>query len=176
MDGGLENMWVMDSIAHISWLELLYGFPTSPTCFRVFDSCGIWLVAFLCAFLVLMVIAFLIAWSLMSPSWDWMNYLTPFHVGWDEFVNMLIELLCWFMILFLWCFFWFFLCWSLESLSPFCYNNHTRSFLRAYISQHASHGTQWLLLWTKFCISLTRMISWVHLCCIQVLGSQVFID
>jgi hypothetical protein len=29
-----------------------------------------------------------------------MDYLTPFHVGWDEFVNMLIELLCWSTILF----------------------------------------------------------------------------
>jgi hypothetical protein len=125
-------------VAHVSWLESLYGSPTSPTCFRVFDSYGIWLVAFLCAWLVLADIAFLIAWTLMSPSWDLMDYLTPFHVGWDEFVNMLIELLCWSTILFLWCFFWFFLWWSLESLSPFCSNNHTRSFRRAYISRHAS--------------------------------------
>jgi len=28
-------------------------------------------------------------------------------------------------------------------------------------------------LWTKFCILLTLLISWVHLCYIQVLGSQV---
>jgi hypothetical protein len=44
------------------------------------------------------------------------------------------------MIVFLWCFFWFFLCWSLESLSPFYSNNHTRSFRRAYISRHVSKG------------------------------------
>jgi hypothetical protein len=43
-----------------------------------------------------------------------MDYLTSFHVGWNEFVNMLIELLSWF--------FWFFLCWSFESLSPLCSN------------------------------------------------------
>jgi hypothetical protein len=133
-----HGSWIL--VAHVSWPESLYGSPTSPTCFRVFDSCVIWLVAFLCAWLVLVVIAFLIALTLMSPSWDLMDYLTPFYVGWDEFVNMLIEHLCWFTILFLWCFFWFFLCWSLESLSPFCSNNHSRSFLRAYISRHASYG------------------------------------
>jgi hypothetical protein len=55
-------------------------------------------------------------------------------------MEMFLELLCWFTILFLWCFFWFFLCWSLESLSSFCSNNHTRSFLWAYISWHASYG------------------------------------
>jgi hypothetical protein len=69
-----------------------------------------------------MVIAFLIAWSLMSHSWDLMDSLTPFHVGWDEFVDMFLEFLCWFTILFLWCFFWFFSCWSFESLSSFCSN------------------------------------------------------
>jgi hypothetical protein len=78
-----------------------------------------------------------------------MDYLTPFHVGWDEFVNMLIELLCWFTILFLRCFFWFFLCWSLESLSPFCSNNHTRSFLRAYISWHVSKGDSKTSFWNQ---------------------------
>jgi hypothetical protein len=30
-----------------------------------------------------------------------MDPLTPFHVGWDEFMNMLIDLICWFTILFL---------------------------------------------------------------------------
>jgi hypothetical protein len=44
-----------------------------------------------------------------------------------------------------------------------------------------SHGmllreTQRLHFRTKFCILLTLMISWVHICCIQVLGSQVLID
>jgi hypothetical protein len=130
--------WIL--VAHVLWPESLYGSPTSLTCFRVVDSCGIWLVAFLCAWLVLMVIAFLIAWSLMSHSWDLMDSLTTFHVGWDEFMDIFLELLCWFTTLFLWCFFWFFLYWSLESLSPFCSNNHTRSFLRAYISWHASNG------------------------------------
>jgi hypothetical protein len=139
----MEAWWTRGSwipVAHISWLESLYGSPTSPTCFRVSDSCVIWHVAFMCAWLVLVVIGFLIALTLMSPSWDLMDYLTPFHVGWDVFVNMLIELLCWFTILFLWCFFWFFLCWSLESLSPFCSNDHTCSFRRAYISWHVSKG------------------------------------
>jgi hypothetical protein len=143
MDRGLENMGLWIPVAHVSWPELLYGSPTSPSCFRVLDvldSCGIWLVAFLCACFVLMVIAFLIAWSLMSRLWDLMVYLTPFLVSWDEFVNMLIELLCWFTILFLWCIFWFFLCWSLESLSPFCSNDHTCSFRWAYISRHAFYG------------------------------------
>jgi hypothetical protein len=49
-------------------------------------------------------VAFLIARILVSPTWDFtylMDYLTTFHVGWDEFVNMLIELLCWSTILFL---------------------------------------------------------------------------
>jgi hypothetical protein len=133
-----RGSWIL--VAHISWLESLYGSSTSPTCFRVFDSCGIWLVAFLCAWLVLTIIHFLIAWTLMNLSWDFIYYLTPFHVGWDEYMNMLIELLCSFTILFLWCFFWFFLCWSLESLSPFCSNNHTRSFLWACISRHVSMG------------------------------------
>jgi hypothetical protein len=87
-----RDSWI--SVAHISWPESLCGSPTSPTCFRVFDSCEIWLVAFLCAWLVLVVIAFLIAWTLMSLSWDLMDYLTPFYVGWNEFMNMLIELLC----------------------------------------------------------------------------------
>jgi hypothetical protein len=87
-----------------------------------------------------MVIAFLIAWSLMSHSWDLMDSLTPFHVGWDKFVDMFLKFLCWFMILFLWCFFWFFLCWFFNSLSPFCSNDYTRSFLRAYISRYASYG------------------------------------
>jgi hypothetical protein len=64
-------------------------------------------------------------------------------------VNMLIELLCWFTILFLRCFFWFFLCWSLESLSPFCSNNHTRSFLRAYISWHVSKGDSKTSFWNQ---------------------------
>jgi hypothetical protein len=73
------DSWI--PVAHVSWSESLYGSPTSPTCLRVFDSCGIWLVAFLYACLVLMVIAFLIAWSLMSPLWDLMDYLTPFL--WD---------------------------------------------------------------------------------------------
>jgi hypothetical protein len=135
------GLWI--SIAHVSWSESLYGSPTLPTCFcvlDVFDSCGIWLVAFLCACFVLMVIAFLIAWSLISPLWDLMDYLTPFLTGWDEFVNMLIELLCWFTILFLWCLFWFFLCWSVESLSLFCSNDHTCSFCRAYISWNVSKG------------------------------------
>jgi hypothetical protein len=112
-------------------------------CFRVFDSCVIWPVAFLCAWLVLVVIAFLVAWTLMSPIWDFnflMDSLTPFLVGWDEFVDIFLELLCWSTTLPLWCFFWFFLCWSLESLSPFCSNNHTRSFLQAYISRHAFYG------------------------------------
>jgi hypothetical protein len=27
-----------------------------------------------------------------------MDYLTLFYVGWDEFVDMFIEFLCWFMI------------------------------------------------------------------------------
>jgi hypothetical protein len=130
-----RGSWI--PVAHVTWSESLYGSPTSPICFCVFDSYGIWHVAFMCAWLVLVVIAFLIAWTLMSHSWDLMDYLTPFHLGWDEFVNMLIELFCWSMILLLWYFFWFFFCWSLESLSPFCSNNHTRSFLRAYISQHA---------------------------------------
>jgi hypothetical protein len=76
----------------------------------------------------------------MSPLWDLMDYLTPFLMGWEEFMDMFLELLCWFTILFLWYFFWFFLCWFLESLSPFFSNNHTRSFLRAYISWHASYG------------------------------------
>jgi hypothetical protein len=53
---------------------------------------------------------------------------------------MLIGLLCWFMILFLSCLFWFFLCWSLESLSPFCSNDDTCSFRRAYISWRVSKG------------------------------------
>jgi hypothetical protein len=143
MDGGLENMSLWIPVAHVSWPELLYGSPTSPSCFRVLDvldSCGIWLVAFLCVCFVLMVIAFLIVWSLMSRLWDLMVYLTPFLVSWDEFVNMLIELLCWFTILFLWCLFWFFLCWSLESLSPFCSSDHTCSFRWAYISRHAFYG------------------------------------
>jgi hypothetical protein len=86
-----HGSWI--PVAHISWPESLYVSPTSPTCFRVFDFCGIWLVAFLCVWLVLVVITFFIAWTLMSPSWDLMDYLTPFHVGWDEFVNMLIELM-----------------------------------------------------------------------------------
>jgi hypothetical protein len=30
-----------------------------------------------------------------------MDSLTPFHVGWDEFVDIFLELLCWFTILFL---------------------------------------------------------------------------
>jgi hypothetical protein len=127
-----RGSWI--PVAHVSWPESLYGSPTSPACFCVFDSCEIWLVAFLCAWLALVVIAFLISWTLMSLSWDLMDFLTPFHVGWDEFVIMPIELLCWSTILFLWYFCWFFLCWSLESLSPFCSNNHTRSFLGAYIS------------------------------------------
>jgi hypothetical protein len=69
-----------------------------------------------------------------------MDYLTPFRMGWDEFVDMVLEFPCWFMILFLRCFFWFFLCWSFESLSSFCSNEYTCSILRAYISRHASYG------------------------------------
>jgi hypothetical protein len=38
-----------------------------------------------------------------------------------------------------------FLIWSFESLSPFCSNNHTRSFLRAYISQHVFKGVSEIL-------------------------------
>jgi hypothetical protein len=119
----------------------------------VSDSCGIWHVAFMCAWLVLVVIASLIAWTLMNPSWDLMDYLTSFHVGWNEFVNMLIELLYWF--------FWFFLCWSFESLSPLCSN-----ITLALSFELISHGmflreTQRLLLWIKFYILLTLMISWV---------------
>jgi hypothetical protein len=37
-------------------------------------------------------------------------------------------------------------------------------------------GLSGFFLWTKCCILLTPTISWVHLYCIQVLGSQVFTD
>jgi hypothetical protein len=37
-------------------------------------------------------------------------------------------------------------------------------------------GLNDFFLLTKFCILLTLMINWVYLYCIQVLGSQVFID
>jgi hypothetical protein len=68
-------------VAYVSWPESLYDSPTSPTCFYVPNSCGIWLVAFLCAWLMLVVIAFLIAWTLMSHSWDLMDSLSPFLAG-----------------------------------------------------------------------------------------------
>jgi hypothetical protein len=64
-----HDSWI--PVAHISWPGSLYGSPTSPTCFRVFDSCGIWLVFFLCSWLVLVVITFLIAWTLMRPCEIW---------------------------------------------------------------------------------------------------------
>jgi hypothetical protein len=144
--------------------------PTSPTCFRGFDSCGIWLVAFLCA---CRVDGHNFSHSMITHElfWDLMDYLTPFHVGWDKFVDIFLEFPCWFTILCLWCFLWFFLCWSFESLSPLC------SYITlALLFELISHGmllirTQWLLLWTKFCILLTFIISWVHLYCIHILGS-----
>jgi hypothetical protein len=152
MDGGVENMWLMDY--GCSWPESLYGSPTSLTCFRGFDSCGIWLVLFLCAWrvgsceiwlvallcacLVLMVIPFLIACSLMSSSeiW-WISWLLFMWVGmssWTcsrasmlvhEFILLMLLLVL--LMLVLW-----------EPLAVVSLY-HTRSFLRAYISRHASY-------------------------------------
>jgi hypothetical protein len=128
--------WIL--VAHVSWPESLYGSPTSPTYFHIFDSCGIWLVVFLCAWLVLVVITFLIAWTLRSHSWDLMNYLTPFHVSWDEFMNIFIELLCWSTTLFLWCFYLFFSYCSLEISLLFLLIAHIL-FLEI-VFRHASKG------------------------------------
>jgi hypothetical protein len=52
----------------------------------------------------------------------------------------------------------------------------TSFFPRINILRHVSKGDSRLHFRTKFYILLILIISWVHLCCIQVLGSQVFID
>jgi hypothetical protein len=65
---------------------------------------------------------------------------------------------------------------ALSASRRFCSNKHISSFPRVNISRHASKGESRLHFRTKFCILLTLMISWVYWCCIQVLGSQVFID
>jgi hypothetical protein len=191
MDGGLENMWFMDSgwsclmtgviiwfsnLTHLlSWVWLLWDLACFFLCAWRVDSYEIWLVVILCACLVLMVIAFLIACSLMSPSeiW-WISWLLFIWVGMSSWTCSRASMLV--TILFLWCFFWFFLWWSLKSLLQFCSNDHSCSFLWAYISRHASYGDSMSSFMNQILHLLTLMISWVYLCCIQVLCSQVFID
>jgi hypothetical protein len=140
MDGGLENMWLIDSGCSCLMIEVTIWFSNLTHLL----SC-VWLLWDLtCGFSVCLscVGGHSFSRSMISHElfWDLMDSLTPFLVGWDEFMDMFLESLCWFMILFLWCFFWFFLCWSLERLSLFCSNDDTCSFLWAYISQLVSYG------------------------------------
>jgi hypothetical protein len=180
MDGGLENTWLMDSgcshlmigvaiwfsnLTHLLlcvWFlwDLACGYSVCLTCigghsfsysinthesnmrFHLFDG-------------------FIDSFSCGLDFTFLMDSLTPFHVGWDEFVDIFLELLCWFTILFLWCFF------GSSYVGPL---RSSRRFVRiitlAPFFELISHGmlligTQWLLLWTKFCILLTLIINWV---------------
>jgi hypothetical protein len=55
--------------------------------------------------------------------------------------------------------FWFFLCWSFESLSPFCSYITLALFFELISHDMFLRETQRLYFRTKFCILLTLMIS-----------------
>jgi hypothetical protein len=140
MDGGLENTWLMDSGCSYLMTGVAIWFFNLTHLF----SCVWCLWNLTCGF------------SMCLPCVDGHRFshsmiTHEFFVRFDGFFDSFscglgwvrghtLELLCWSTILFLWCLFWFFLCWSLESLSPFCSNDDTCSFCRGYISRHVSKG------------------------------------
>jgi hypothetical protein len=101
-----------------------------------------------------------------------MNSLTPFLMGQDEFLDMLLEIILlihnFVLVMLLLVLLMLF---RLEIIIIFLMI--ASFFPRVNILRHVSKGDSRPHFRSKFCILLTLMISWVHLCCIRVLGSQV---
>jgi hypothetical protein len=140
MDGGLENTWLMYSGCSclMTWVAIWFSNLTHLLLFVWFLwdlTCG------------LSVCLTCVGGHNFSHSMNTHEPLVRFDGLLDSFLCGLVRvhehaykaslLVHNFVLVML---FWFFLCWSLESLSPFCSNNHTRSFLRDYISWHVSKG------------------------------------
>jgi hypothetical protein len=140
MDGDLENMWLMD----FGCSCLMTGVAIWFSSLTHLLSCVwfLWILACGLSMCLPCVDGHSFSHSMIThePFVRFDGLFDSFSCGLGWVLGHILELLCWSMILFLWCFFWFFLCWSLESLSPFCSNDYTRSFFRAYISRRASYG------------------------------------
>jgi hypothetical protein len=176
MDRGLENTWLMDS--DCSYLMTGVGILFSKLTHLL--SCVWFLWVLTCSFSVCLIC---VGGHSFSHSMITHELFVRFYELLDSFlcglgrvrghvyrVSLLVH------DFFLWCFFWFFLCWSFESLSSFCSYITLALFVELISHDIFLRETRRLYFWTKICILLTLMIIWVYLCCIQVLCSQVFID